>query len=100
MAVYQIKLEKEQLLLSQYVDIGTELFAMASSLSRAEFVLRNNPHDTATQEMTDLICQSARRRIAMHFNAVRCNDTRLVTKVSRHLLAGQYDWMMSGIVKP
>jgi len=100
MARYQIKLEKEQLILSQYVDIGTELFAMASSLSRAEFVLKTNPNDTATQEMVDLICQSAKRRIRNHFRAVSCNDNRLIGKVSTNLLAGKYEWMTTGIVNP
>jgi alkylation response protein AidB-like acyl-CoA dehydrogenase len=100
MARYQIKLEKEQLILAQYVDIGTELFAMASSLSRAEFVLKDNPNDTATQEVVDLICQSAKRRIRSHFRAVNCNDSQLVGKVSTNLLAGRYDWMTSGIVNP
>jgi alkylation response protein AidB-like acyl-CoA dehydrogenase len=100
MARYQIKLEKEQLILAQYVDIGTELFAMASSLSRAEFLLKENPNNPELQEVVDLYCREAKRRIKSHFRNVWCNESQLITKVSENLLAGSYDWMVSGIVKP
>jgi hypothetical protein len=100
MARYQIKLEKEQLILAQYVDIGTELFAMASSLSRAEFLLAQNPSDQSLQDVVDLVCRDGRAKIKRHFASVNCNETPLVTTVSQHLLNGRYDWMVEGIVKP
>jgi hypothetical protein len=39
MGRYQTKLEEEQLILANYVDIGVDLFVMASCLSYAEYCL-------------------------------------------------------------
>ncbi|NDC83203.1 DNA polymerase II [bacterium] len=100
MAKYQIKLEKEQLLLAQFVDIGTELFSMAASLSRAEFILSNEPNKASVLNVVDLICKRSKRRINGHFKAIRSNDNGLMSKVSDGLLKGDFDWMTSGIVAP
>ncbi|NBV42544.1 DNA polymerase II, partial [bacterium] len=100
MAKYQIKLEKEQLILAQYVDIGTELFAMACTLSRAEYQLAQNPSDQSLQDVVDYFCRQSKRRIRRHFCRVHSNDNRLMGTVSKHLLDGNYDWMVTGIIKP
>ncbi|MGE4170456.1 MAG: acyl-CoA dehydrogenase family protein [Candidatus Margulisiibacteriota bacterium] len=99
MALYQTRLEKEQLLLAQFVDIGTDLFAMASSLSRAEALLAKGGDETI-QDVVDLFCRQARKRIRGHFKAVCCNSTRSLETVSKHLLKGKLDWMIHGIIKP
>ena len=41
MANHGPKLEREQVLLGRFVDIGTELFAMLSSCARAQQMLEN-----------------------------------------------------------
>jgi alkylation response protein AidB-like acyl-CoA dehydrogenase len=100
MARYQVKLEKEQLILAAYVDIGTELFAMASSLSRAEALLASGEADPAVLDVVDLYCKEAKRRIKRHFASVCCNSNKLTHKVSQHMLSDKLNWMLDGIIKP
>lgn len=100
MAKYQTRLEKEQLILACYVDIGTDLLAMAASLSRAEALLAKGEADASVQDAVHLFCQQAKRRIAANFRKVCCNSNRLSEKVSHHLLKGKFDWMINGIMKP
>ncbi len=100
MARYQTKLEKEQLILAAYVDVGTDLLAMAASLSRAEHLLSKGQADASVQDAVNLFCKQAKRRIALNFKKVSCNSNGLVAKVSKQLLEGKFDWMINGIVKP
>ncbi len=99
MARYQQKLEREQLILQRFVDIGTDLFAMAATLSRAEALLADRPKDKALQELVDLYCRNARKRIKESFTAVRKNHNYLLTKVSKSFLTGEYDWLTDGVYK-
>jgi len=83
----------------RYVDVGTELFAMASTLSMAERMIADNPADTSPQELSDLFCRGARRRIADHFRRVRKNHNDVIKQVSRGVLEGRYDWIETDIVR-
>jgi alkylation response protein AidB-like acyl-CoA dehydrogenase len=101
MALYQTRLEKEQAMLAAYVDIGTELFAMAASLSRVEALLKSDPSHFAAQDVVDLFCTQSRLRIQDHFRSVCQGSIRSrLGKVSQHLLDGRLNWMISGIIKP
>lgn len=60
------KLEKKQLLLARYVDIGTELFAMATACSRAQSMLGGKDAGHALQT-TGYLCKRGQRRIAQWF---------------------------------
>lgn len=97
MAKYQVKLEREQLVMACYVDIGTDLFAMAATLAHAEGVLRTKPKDATAQEIADLFCQMARKRIEDNFRDAKHNYNRAVTKVASQFMAGGYDWMVEGV---
>lgn len=99
MGKHQQGLEKEQLLMFRYVDVGTELFAMASTLSMAERMIADNPADTSPQELSDLFCRGARRRIADHFRRIRKNHNDVIKQVSRGVLEGRYDWIETDIVR-
>lgn len=59
------KLEKKQLLLGRFVDIGCELFAMATAVSHAHAV-RGNTEDllhTRAEDITKYLCLRGERRI-------------------------------------
>ncbi|MDX9972985.1 MAG: acyl-CoA dehydrogenase family protein [FCB group bacterium] len=99
MAKYQQKLEKEQLVMANYVDIGTDLFAMASALSYAEYLLSQRQGDPALQDLVDLFCMQARDRIKHNFRNAKRNYNRLSEKVGLAVMDGQYDWMTEGIYK-
>jgi hypothetical protein len=100
MAKYGPKLEKEQIVLGNFVDIGVELFVMGATLSYADHLVAQNPADQTPQELADLYCSDARRRIEANFKAVKSNFNRLYDKVSGLLMDGKLDWLAAGAINP
>jgi hypothetical protein len=98
MAVYGPKLERKTLILARFVDVGTDLYAMASTLSRAEALLAQDPSNKTINDVADLFCRIARRRIAANYKLVwdRSHDD-LIDKVGKEFLEGQLTWLMDGI---
>ncbi|HSN46477.1 MAG TPA: acyl-CoA dehydrogenase family protein [Casimicrobiaceae bacterium] len=100
MAKFGPKLEREQILLGNFVDIGVELFAMATTLSYAEHLLGLNPSDTTPQDLADLYCREARQRIAASFHAVASNHNRLYRKLGDLFMEGKLAWLADGSTNP
>lgn len=93
-------MEREQLLLKAFVDIGTDLFAMTAVLSRAEHLLRNDPRDRRRlQQLTHFFCATARDRISANFTRVRHHDGTLVNEVARSFLDGDYQWLVEDVYR-
>lgn len=97
MAKYQQKLEKEQLLLANFVDIGTDLFVMAATLAHAERIMRDNPENQSVQALADLFCRNARARIRANFREAKKNHNRLFTKVADMVLDEEFAWLVHGV---
>lgn len=97
MAKYKEKLEFEQVILANYVDIGVDLFAMTAVLAMAEAKLALNPSDQTPQELADLFCKNARERIAANFRAVKHNHNSAFDKVTDTLMKGEFEWMYNDI---
>ncbi len=97
MARHGAKMEYEQLLLGNFVDIGVALFTMASSLAYAEWQVSQKPDDNSPQELADLYCKNARDRIAANFRAVKHNHNRTFNKVANSLMDGKYNWLKNDI---
>ena len=101
MARYQLGLEKQQLIMACYVDIGTDLFAMAASLSNLENLLKEDPCTYQPfQDVVDLFCQESKKRIQENFKKVSNPLAKKYAKVSTHLLKGSLDAIVTGIIKP
>ncbi len=100
MAKYGPKLEKEQLILGNFVDIGVDLFVMATTLSYADHLLVQNPADESPQELADLFCREARRRIEANFRAVKSNNNRSYRKVAGLFMDGNLGWLADGSTNP
>lgn len=100
MAKFGPKMEYEQIILSNFVDIGTDLFVMGASLAYAEHLIGLNPADQTPQDLADLFCKEARKRIAMNFKAVKCNHNRMYKKVGAELMDGKLNWMASECMNP
>jgi alkylation response protein AidB-like acyl-CoA dehydrogenase len=100
MAKYGPKLEREQIVLGNFVDIGVELFVMAATLSYADYRLGADPADQTPQELADLYCREARRRIETNFRSVKGNFNRQYDKVAGLLMAGKLDWLSEGAANP
>jgi alkylation response protein AidB-like acyl-CoA dehydrogenase len=93
------RLEREQILLGRFVDIGAEIFAIATSCARAQSLLRM---DEITKmdvlALADYFCSAARLRIDRMFYSVRHNADRHGKRLARRVLSGELSWLENGIV--
>jgi alkylation response protein AidB-like acyl-CoA dehydrogenase len=99
MAVHQKKLESRQAVLNRIVDIGTELFAMASACSYAQHLTRHARGQENALELADLYCRAGRARVEALFKGARSNYDRQSITVAKRLLARQYEWLENEIIK-
>lgn len=97
MGKHKDKLEFEQLILANFVDIGVDLFVMGAVLARAEYLVDKNPSDQSPQELADLFCKNARRRIQENFHAVKHNHNSTFNAVAASLMSGKFRWMATDI---
>jgi hypothetical protein len=87
-------LQKRQMILGRLVDCGAELFAMAAVLSFSSSPMAPEGAD----ELADLFCRQARRRLKSLRSCVYRQDDRAAYKVARDLLDGKYSWLSENIV--
>jgi alkylation response protein AidB-like acyl-CoA dehydrogenase len=83
------KLEREQLLLGRFADIGAELFAITAACLRAEQLLNdrgNRNGDDHLAGLVDFFCRSARLRIQEQFRQIRTNTDHSGYQVSQQVL--------------
>ena len=97
MGKHKEKLEFEQLILANFVDIGVDLFVMACVLANAEHLLAQNKSDQSPQELADLFCSNARQRIEANFKAVNNNHNRTFNRVGDSLMAGKFRWLAKDV---
>jgi alkylation response protein AidB-like acyl-CoA dehydrogenase len=97
MNIHQASLEKKQALLGRFVEIGTELFAIAATCSRADSLHQSDceAHPGAI-ELADVFSREARRRIEETFRATRKNQDRAVYHLAQDVTKGQYLWLEKG----
>ncbi len=100
MMIYQQGLEAKQHLMGRLVNIGTDLFAMSATISKAIAAAAKNPADQSAIELADLFCRQARKRIAKQFNGLFCNDDKFVYKIAQNVLADKYSWLENDIISP
>ncbi len=92
------KLEKRQRTLGRIVDIGTDLFAMAATLSRAKSLHDRNPADRTPEELADVFCREARDRVNRNFSRLCCNDDVAEYRLANHVLEGRMAWLEQGVI--
>jgi alkylation response protein AidB-like acyl-CoA dehydrogenase len=98
---YGPKLERQQLLLGRFVDIGTELFAMTAVCLRGGRLLSLGEATADKQDLSalvDFFCRSARGRIEQHFRGLHHNADTAGYKVAQRILTGELTELESGIV--
>ncbi len=94
MARFGPKLEREQVLLGRFVDLGTELFALTAACSRA--------HALGTPEaieLADFFARLARLKIARLFHALHHHADRPGYRLAQRVLAGDYAWLEAGVLR-
>jgi len=98
-AVHGPKLEREQVLLGRFVDIGAEIFAIATSCARAQSMLGKG--ENANMELlalADYFSCAARLRIDRMFYSVGHNADLRGEKLASRVLSGELSWLESGII--
>ncbi len=93
------RLEKRQLLLSRFVDIGAELFMMSSACARAADLMATQPQERGPEVLADLFCLGARQRIAALFRHARSNHDAKRYKVARSILDGAHLWLEKDLLE-
>jgi hypothetical protein len=95
------KLEREQVLLGRFVEIGAELFAITATCSRANSIAKQNSGDAAddTLRLADYFCESARLRIERNFDGLTRNTDRAAYKVAQTVLNSDLKELNDGIVR-
>lgn len=99
MGMYQNSLERRQMILARFVDIGTELFAMAAACARAKALSEKDPKNPHYTHLANYFCKESRRRVEASFAAISDNDDRQANKIAKSMMAGEYKWMEDGIMK-
>jgi alkylation response protein AidB-like acyl-CoA dehydrogenase len=94
MLVHQAKLQRKQAVLFRIVDIGSELFAMAATASRAVKLAEDGNKEAL--ELADVFCKSARSRIKSYRNKLWSNDDVAKYKLAREVLDDKYLWLEEG----
>ncbi len=98
MARLGTKLEEEQLLLGRLVDIGTQLFAIAASVVRAQSFVERGVNSGEVLSLVDYFCRESRWRIRRLFLELRDNDDRRGYGLAQRVLQDDYRFMERGIV--
>jgi len=98
MARFGPKLDREQLLLSRFVGIATELFAISATCSYAQWLLGQGKPADEILSVADYFCRSARMRIDHHFAGTSGNADKRGYNLVQDLLAGKHAILREGIV--
>ena len=98
MARFGPKLDRQQLLLSRFVGIGTEIFAISATCSYAQWLLGQGKPSAEVLPLADYFCQSSRTRIDSHFAGTRRNVDKRGYQLTQDLLGGKHEILRRGIV--
>ena len=101
MGRYQARLEQKGALLGRIVDIGAELYAIASACTYAATLGHEDPRNReAIDELADLFCIQARRRADRLFRELWSNDDDTQYKLAQRALQGRYEFFEHDVVDP
>jgi alkylation response protein AidB-like acyl-CoA dehydrogenase len=99
MARFGPKLDREQLLLSRFVGIATELFAISATCSFAQHKIDHGESAEEVLSVANYFCKSARARIDNYFAGARRNVDKRGYQLTQELLAGKHSTLRDGIVR-
>ena len=85
------KLDREQLLLSRFVGVATEIFAMSATCSYAQHLIDQGKPAEEILSVAHYFCRSARMRIDHHFAGTAQNADKRGYELVQELLAGKHE---------
>src|ERR1051325_218268 len=92
------KLDREQLLLSRFVGIATELFAISATCAFAQSKINAGEPAAEILTLAHYFCRSARARNDHHFAGTNPNADQRGYALTQELLAGKHELLGRGIV--
>ncbi len=92
------KLDREQLLLSRFVGVATEIFAISATCSFAQHKLEKGEPREEILSLANYACRSARLRIEQHFAGTRNHADQAGYRLTQELLEGKHAWLGRDIV--
>ena len=99
MARFGPKLDREQLLLSRFVGIATELFAISATCSFAQYKIDQGEPAGEILSVANYFCRSARMRIDNYFAGTQRNVDKRGYQLTQELMAGKHSQLGEGIVR-
>ena len=99
MARFGPKLDREQLLLSRFVGIATELFAMSATCSFAQYKMDHGDSGEEILSVANYFCNSAKARIDHYFAGTARNVDKPGYQLTQELIAGKHSGLREGIVR-
>ncbi len=98
MARFGPGLERRQGFLFRVVDIGLEIFALASTIRHAHKLQQEGFEDAARAvDLADFFARQTRRNIDALFRQLWRNDDARATRIGQELLAGKHTWIERGV---
>lgn len=98
MAKYQKKLEHKQMILGRLMDIGTELFVMASTCSYAVAEAKRLNSKTPI-DLANYFCELAERRVDQYFHDLTNNDDSHTNSIAKRVVEKEFKWLEEGIIR-
>ncbi len=99
MGRHQATLERKQAQLGRFVEIGSELFAMAAAVARADRLHSlDSEKYSGVIELADIFCRHSKRRVKSTFRAISSNDDAATYKFAQRVVEGEYEWLEEGAV--
>src|SRR6267142_2761815 len=94
------KLEYRQAVLFRLVDVGAELFAMAATCARAQWLLTSDPAaGRRAVDLADLFCRQARGRVDAKFRELSHNADTRTYRLAQEVLQSEHRWLERGMVE-
>lgn len=92
------KLEKKQVLLGRFADIGADLFAITASCTHAQALLKQGQAEEAVLALVDDVVAQARVRIDGNWAGIGKNADEEGYALAQEVAAGHFRWVEEGIV--
>jgi alkylation response protein AidB-like acyl-CoA dehydrogenase len=92
------KLEREQLLLSRFCGVASELFAISATCSYAQHKIDSGEPAAEIVSVADYFCRSAKLRIDHHFAGTAENVDKRAYELTQELMEGKHQQLQQGIV--
>ena len=98
MVIHGAKLEKRQVQLGRFADIGSDLFALAATCVYAQKLLQDGEPAAKVLLLVDDFRAQAMLRIEQNFAGVRRNADAHGYELAQQVIAGEHKWVERGIV--